>query len=84
MKTNDLIKLENEKLRQQYEVARKIVTPEGFYQMWFESLPKFKSGAKAFEHLNELHYKIVRPAKYKYSSYTTFLNIVKRNEDKRA
>lgn len=76
-----ILQKENEELRQQYEIARKIVTPDGFYQMWFESLPNYKSGAKAFEFLNELHYKIVRPAKYKYSSYATFLNIIKRKRD---
>jgi len=67
-------------LRKKYEIARTIVTAEGFYQTWFNSLPKYKSGAEAFNDLNELHYNTVLPSRYKYASYVVFLNVIKRRK----
>ena len=79
-KTQQQIATEHELkiLRKKYEIARTIVTAEGFYQTWFNSLPKYKSGSEAFNVLNELHYNTVIPARFKYSSYIVFLNVIKR------
>ncbi|MFD1292642.1 hypothetical protein ACFQ5N_02230 [Lutibacter holmesii] len=74
---------ELKQLRKKYAIARKIVTAEGFYQTWFNSLRKFESGAAAFEALNQLHYNTVLPPRYKYSSYVTFLNVIKRRNSKK-
>lgn len=62
-----------EKIQKKYEILRTIATNEGFYQVWFNSLPNFKSGVEAFNELNELFYQTVIPHKYKYSSYSNFL-----------
>lgn len=76
------LEYELKQLRAKYEIARTIVTPEGFYQTWFDSLPKYRSGAAAFNALNELHYNTVFPPNFKYSSYECFLNIIKRRNKK--
>ena len=68
---------ELELLRKKYDIAREIVTPEGFYKRWFNSLPNFRSGAAAFRALNELHYETVIPPRYKYSDYQCFLRAIK-------
>lgn len=67
-------------LRYQFETARKIVTAEGFYQKWINSLPNFKTGLDAFNHVNQLHYNVVLPHKYKYKSYLSFLNTTKHRK----
>ena len=77
------IQHELQQLRKKYETARKIVTAEGFYQTWFNSLPHFNSGAEAFRELNQLHYNTVLPARYKYSDYQCFLRAVRNNNFKK-
>jgi hypothetical protein len=67
-------------LQQKYEMLRKIITAEGFYQTWFNSLPNFNSGAAAFNNLNEIHYNLTLPHKYKYSSYSIFLTVIGRKK----
>ena len=74
---------ELKELREKYELARVIVTPDGFYQTWFASLPKHKSGAKAFEALNQQHYDIVKPPRLKYSSYQAFLTVIRRRKNQK-
>lgn len=74
---------ELKQLRKKYEIARKIVTAEGFYQTWFNSLRNFDSGAAAFRALNDLHYNTVLPPRYKYSSYVVFLNAIQRRNKKK-
>ena len=66
------------KLRKQYEIARKIVTPEGFYNMYFQYLKKYDTNIEAFNALNKLHYDTVIPPGYKYSSYEAFCNAINR------
>lgn len=73
---------ELKQLRKKYEIARTIVTYEGFYQTWFNSLRKFDSGAVAFRALNKLHYDTVLPPRYKYSDYQCFLRAVKNHNSK--
>lgn len=77
------IEHELKQLRKKYETARKIVTAEGFYITWFNSLPNFESGAAAFRKLNQLHYDTVLPPRYKYSDYQCFLRAVKTNNFKK-
>ena len=66
------------KLRKQYEIARKIVTPEGFYNMYFQFLKKYDTNKEAFDVLNKLHYDTVLPPSCKYSSYQAFCNAINR------
>ena len=82
-KTQHQIAVETElkKLRAQFEIARKIVTPEGFYQTWFNSLPHYETYKEAFDVLNELHYNTVLPARYKYSNYHAFRTSHKKRID---
>jgi len=65
-------------LQKKYEILRTIATKQGFYQTWFNSLPKYKSGADAFHALNETYYQVVLPHRYKYSSYSNFLRANKK------
>ena len=71
------------KLRKQYEIARKIVTPEGFYKMYFQFLKKYDTNKEAFDALNKLHYNTVLPHKEKYSSYEAFCNAINRMKNKK-
>jgi len=59
-------------LQEKYEIGRRIVTPEGFYQEWFNSLPFYDTYIEAFDVLNEIHYNHVLPPRYKYSCYQSF------------
>lgn len=71
------------KLRKKYEIARKIVTPEGFYQMYFQYLKKYETNIEAFNALNKLHYNTVLPPRYKYSSYQAFCHAINRMNKKK-
>ena len=77
------ITAELKKLQRNHDMLREIVTAEGFYQTWFHKmLPAYKTGSDAFNALNEIHYNLTLPHKYKYSSYGVFLNIIERRNKK--
>ena len=60
------------KQRKQFEIARRIVTPEGFFEVFFQFLKKYNTEQEAFDALNQLHYDTVLPPKTKYSNIETF------------
>lgn len=70
---------ELKQLKNKYELLRKIITPKGFYETWFQSLPNYDGREEAFHALNESYYNLV--GEYKYASYNAFLN-VNRNRKK--
>lgn len=53
-------------------LAQQLGTAPGFFQYYFESLPKFTTQTECFENANLLHYKIFR--QYKYADYNSFRN----------
>lgn len=74
----------NEKATKQkaekYEKLRRIITADGFIQEWYKTIPKCKDATQAFWQLNQFYHDNVIPAAYRYSSYSAFLNQVKRKK----
>tara|TARA_R110002074_G_scaffold199995_1_gene367907 strand:+ start:424 stop:672 length:249 start_codon:yes stop_codon:yes gene_type:complete len=54
------------------KLARKLGTTAGFFEYWFQILPKCESHKAAFELANFLHYKIFKVDKY--TSLSSFQN----------
>lgn len=69
-------------LRSKFEIARKIITTEGFYNAWSNSLNNFKNGRDAFNSLNTLHYNVVIPNQYKFKNFFHFLETIKQDKFK--
>ncbi|WP_439129945.1 hypothetical protein [Polaribacter sp.] len=65
----------SEQFKQQIEamvlpIAQKLGTRQGFFEYWFQILPKCKSQKTAFEIVNLMHYKIFKEEKY--TSFDSF------------
>ena len=76
------LKVEYEEPKSTLELAIQLHTKEGFYQYWFEQLSKRENREKTkeqvFEYVNNLYKEVFKMEKGRYSSYTSFLIIVKR------
>jgi len=72
---------ELKKLKNDYELFRKIITAEGFTQEWYKLIPKYKNATTAFHALNQFYYNNVIPPNYRYSSYNAFLVTLKRKKN---
>lgn len=65
---NELQKLQND-----YQTLRNIITPQGFYQTWLYSAKNFKNRKDAFNSLNQEYFNLV--GVFKYDSYNAFLRV---------
>lgn len=70
-----------EQFQQQIEakilpLAQKLGTKQGFFEYWFQILPKCKSNKAAFDITNLLHLKIFKEEKY--TSYDSFVKAKNR------
>lgn len=72
----EILKAENEKLKQENELMRTIATADGFYNYFFKISLKFKTREQAFDHVNELYYKLF--GSYRYKNYHAFRTTTKR------
>lgn len=65
--------IELQKLQNDYQTLRKIITPQGFYQTWLNSAKNFKTRKGAFNSLNQEYFNLV--GVFKYDSYNAFLRV---------
>lgn len=69
-----------EKFRAENELMRKIGTTAGFFNYYFEILPKHRTHIETFNDVNEQHFELY--GEYKYSSHSSFLTVLKRYRTK--
>jgi hypothetical protein len=55
-----------------FPLAQKLGTREGFFEYWFQILPRCKSHKAAFDLANLIHFKIFKEEKY--TCYESFKN----------
>lgn len=69
------VQTENEKLRKENEVMRKIASTDGFYDYYFKHIEKYSSRIDAFNHVNGLYEKYFGSKRYKnYYSFKRTIN----------
>ena len=70
---------QEEKYRHQVEMMRKLYTPKGFIDYYFEQLklPDYKTNIECFNAINDIHYELF--GEYKYSSYHSFRSQLSRH-----
>lgn len=67
---HEILQAENEKLKQENELMRTIATADGFYNYFFKISLQFKTREQAFDHVNELYYKLF--GVFRYLNYESF------------
>lgn len=69
---NRLSSLEQEikRLKEENAIIHKIATHKGFFEYYFELLPKFKTFHECFEYVNNLYQNFF--GEYKYNSFQHF------------
>lgn len=72
----EILRKENEKLKQENELMRTIATADGFYNYFFKISLNFKTREDAFDYVNELYYKLF--GCYRYTNYHSFRTIKRR------
>jgi hypothetical protein len=71
------MKQTSEQFKQELEakilpIAQKLGTRQGFFEYWFQILPRCKSHKAAFDIANLLYFKIFKEEKY--TSFGSFIN----------
>lgn len=69
-----------ESLEKQIRLMRQIRSAEGFYNYWFNQLPKYKSNTECFNAVNDLHFHFF--GEYKYSCYKSFQWNIRKQQKK--
>jgi hypothetical protein len=59
-----------QELQSTIKILKKLGTAEGFYQYFFEQLPKHRTNLECFNHVNDLHLDLF--GEYRYSSWHSF------------
>lgn len=76
------LKVNYEIVQSDYQIAKKIVSHEGFYNFWFEQLAlpdhQDKTKIEVFNVVNDLYKKLLNQPTGKYSSYNSFQTTVTR------
>lgn len=72
----EILQVENEKLKKENELMRTIATADGFYNYFFKISLEFKTRKEAFDHLNDLYFNLF--GCYRYSCYDSFRIISQR------
>lgn len=72
---------ETDRLRNENRLLKQLGTREGFYQYYFEQLPKHRTNVECFNHCNDKHFDLF--GEYKYESYNSFRKLVTYYHNKR-
>lgn len=57
-------------LQQENKLLRQLGTRTGFFQYYFDQLPKHRTQIECFNHVNDCHFDLF--GEYKYESYHSF------------
>lgn len=64
------VQAENERLKKENELMKKIASTEGFYDFYFKQINCFKNRREAFKYVNDLYKKHF--GCYRYADYDSF------------
>lgn len=67
---------ELQRLREDLDFARTAGSSQGFFELYFKSLPDARTNKEAFEQLNEKYYEVF--GEYKYQNLNSFKKVLSR------
>ena len=74
-------KTELDELQKENNLLKQLGTRQGFFQYYFEQLPKHRNNTECFNYVNEKYLDLF--GEYKYESYHSFRVVLNRTHSKR-
>lgn len=68
--TNEELQEELIEVQRQMLLMRNLVKPLGFYQVYFEELPRHRTKQEAFNSVNDIYFELF--GEFKYENYESF------------